>query len=290
MYLQEQELHQYLEAFLLDRRAQNFTPGTVKFYHEKLRFFVDRFNDVPITEITPTELRQFFLDMSISHNPGGVHCIYRTVKTFLRWYEMEFEPDGWRNPINKVKAPKLPLEPLEPVPLQNIGEMLKYSKARDKAILLCLLDTGARAMEFLNMNLADVNQLAGEILIRQGKGGKPRFVYLGAKSRKALRNYLKQRTDNSNTLWVTDDGTKLTYPGLRMILKRRADQVGISAPSIHSFRRAFAIGMLRSGCDLVTLANLMGHSSLSVLQRYLKQDNADLRKAHRLAGPVDDNF
>jgi site-specific recombinase XerD len=40
----------------------------------------------------------------------------------------------------------------------------------------------------------------------------------------------------------------------------------------------------------VTLANLLGHSSLSVLQRYLKQTNEDLRIAHRLASPVDNGL
>jgi hypothetical protein len=70
--------------------------------------------------------------MAETHTSGGVHCIYRTVKTFLLWYEQEFEPEAWHNPIRKVKPPKVPNEPLEPVPLQNISEMLKYSKAGRK--------------------------------------------------------------------------------------------------------------------------------------------------------------
>ena len=71
------------------------------------------------------------------------------------------------------------------------------------------------------------------------------------------------------------------------MLERYAKLAGIDAPSAHDFRRAFAITMLRNGTDLVTLARLMGHSNLKVLQRYLKQLPEDLQEAHRLAGPVD---
>jgi integrase len=74
---------------------------------------------------------------------------------------------------------------------------------RDAAILLCRLDTGTRAGEFLNMDLEDLNQASGTILIRKGKGGKPGQVYLGKHSRKILRKYLKHSTDDSLALWVT---------------------------------------------------------------------------------------
>jgi site-specific recombinase XerD len=281
-----QELRTWVDAFILDRKAQNLSPGTIQFYRVKLKLFTD-YCDIAMTDITSSELRNFILHLSETHKPGGVHCVYRAVRAFLSWYENEVE--DWRNPIHKVRPPKVPSEPLNAIPLQNIASMIRFSGDRDKAILLALLDTGARAMEFLNINTDDVN-ISGEILIRQGKGRKPRTVYLGAKSRKAVRAYLKQRGDNNNALWITDEGTRLTYTGLRMILRRRAKQANIPTPPIHAFRRAFAISMLRGGTDLITLANLMGHTSLSVLQRYLKQTNEDTRLAHVHASPVDNNL
>ena len=59
------------------------------------------------------------------------------------------------------------------------------------------------------------------------------------------------------------------------------------APSLHSFRRAFAINMLRAGVDIYSLQLLMGHADLQVLRRYLAQTNDDLLKAHRKGSPVD---
>jgi integrase/recombinase XerD len=165
-----------------------------------------------------------------------------------------------------------------------------FTGDRDAAILLCLLDTGARASEFLSINLNDINQARGDILIRQGKGRKPRTVYIGKLSKRALRRYLNHRRDGSTALWVTHPrcgSERVGYDGLRGILTRRAHEAGVEAPSLHDFRRAFALAMLRNGTDIFTLAKLMGHEGISVLQRYLKQTNLDTEEAHRRAGPVD---
>lgn len=105
------------------------------------------------------------------HNPGGIHAHYRVIRTFFNWWEDEIEPENWRNPIHRVKAPKLRVEPLEPANFKNIKAMLKTCKrdifagTRDKAILLALLDTGTRAGELVAMNLEDLD-ITGAILIR----------------------------------------------------------------------------------------------------------------------------
>jgi integrase/recombinase XerD len=156
--------------------------------------------------------------------------------------------------------------------------------------MLCLLDTGARVTEFLNMNIEDINQVRGDILIRQGKGHKPRAVYIGKQSKRALRKYLSSRRDHCPALWLTHPrfgSERLSYDGLSEILHRRAVGAKVEEPSLHDFRRAFALAMLRNGTDVFTLAKLMGHEGINVLQRYLKQTNLDTEEAHRRAGPVD---
>jgi integrase/recombinase XerD len=150
-----------------------------------------------------------------------------------------------------------------------------------------LLDTGARAAEFTSMQLQDLNVVTGSILIRVGKGRKPRTVFLGKRTRKAVRAYLKHRNDDCPYLWVTRTRSKLTYSGLRQIIRRRAFDANVEIPGIHDFRRAFAINMLRNGTDLITLSRLMGHADLQVLRRYLAQTDKDIQDAHHRAGPVD---
>ncbi len=153
--------------------------------------------------------------------------------------------------------------------------------------MLCLLDTGLRANEMVSLLLADINLISGAILVRHGKGGKTRKVFIGEKTRKAVRFYLRNREDECPALWITKDRTQLTGQGLNQIVRRRAAQAGIKRPGLHSFRRAFAINMLRAGVNVYSLQLLMGHADLQVLRRYLAQTTEDIAQAHRIGSPVD---
>lgn len=293
--LKNDYLATWIDAFLIDRKAQNLKPGSVQFYKEKLVAFLAFCETQAITrisQITPNDIRQFMLALEAGHNAGGCHTFYRGIRAFFLWYEYENEPENWQNPIKRVKAPKVAFEPLEPIPLPVFRALLKtcgqdFTGARDKALLLCLLDSGARANEFLNINLDDLDVTAGSILIRSGKGSKPRYVFIGKEARRSLRRYLNKRNDGNLALWITDEGERLAYDGLRAILVRRSKQAGVVYYSPHAYRRAFALGCLRNGMDVFSLQRLMGHSDLQVLRRYLAQTDGDLSTAHRLYSPVD---
>ncbi|MFC2065227.1 tyrosine-type recombinase/integrase [Chloroflexota bacterium] len=288
-----------IDSFIIDRRAQNLSKGTIRFYQKKLKYFTDFCDSQAVNDLLQIDanlIRQFLLHLGESgHNPGGIHAMYRSLKTFLRWWENEFEPDDWKNPINKVKAPRVSIEPLEPVDYEVVKAMIticpmNFTGLRDKAMMLFLLDTGVRASELISVNIEDLNPITGDVLIKIGKGRKPRTVYIGSKSRKVLRAYLKVRKDNSLALWVTDEGEPITYWGVRMMIRRRANQAGVKPPKLHAFRRWFALTCLRAGMDVYSLQELMGHADLQILRRYLKQTNQDIREAHRKASPVDNGL
>ena len=286
----------WIDAFLIERKSRGQSRGTIKFYKRCMTLFVTFCETQAIKEITqiePNDIRQFMLWLeNTGHNAGGVHAAYRTLRAFLNWWEDEVEPENWKNPIKKVHAPKVKIEPLEPAEIKDVRSMINACNSdlygvRDKAILLALMDTGARASEFLNINLDDLNLATGEVLIRSGKGGKPRTVFVGKKSRKAIRAYLRMRTDNNDSLWATIDGERLTYSGLRAVMRRRAEAAKVDAPAIHSFRRLFALTMLRNDVDIFSLQRLLGHSDLQVMRRYLAQSDKDTELAHRKGAPVD---
>jgi integrase/recombinase XerD len=280
--------------------------GKIPFAHALVAQWIERRPPEPKAtvrvrpRVQPSLIREYLLFLERTHNPGGVHAHFRTLRTFLFWWEDEVEPDDWKNPIRKVKAPRLAVEPIEGVSLEVVRQLVSvcargtFTGDRDAAVLYCLFDTGARASEFLNMDLEDVNQARGEILIRKGKGRKPRYVYIGRTARKALRKYLKHREDDCPALWVSAPrfvSTRLTISGLRTAVARRAREAGIKPPALHDFRRGFALAMLRNGVDVYTLARLMGHEGIDVLKRYVRLTDADAETAHRRASPVDNlNF
>ncbi len=290
-----QDIRILAEQFLLARKAENLAAGTLRFYAFKLKLFNDYCEAQQVKDIaniTPDLIRRFMLYLEGSHNAGGCHAAYRTLRAFLHWYEREFELDDWKNPIKRVKAPKAGQEPLDPVSPETVQALLACCKndftgRRDRALILFLLDSGTRAAECLAVNLENIDLATGAVLIRRGKGRKPRTVFVGRHTRRALRAYFKLRVDNHPALWLTNEGERLSYWGLRSMIQRRAKLAGVEAPELHGFRRAFALTMLRNGVDLITLQRLMGHADLTVLGRYLAQTESDLQQAYQQHSPVD---
>jgi site-specific recombinase XerD len=286
-----------VRQFIRAKRVEGLSKFTLTFYDQQLAHFT-RFCDLQgvmvIAGVDANLLRGFLgWHAETGHNPGGLHAAYRAVRVFLFWFEVEFEPEGWKNPIARVKAPKVPVQVLDPAPVDDVQRMMKSCDvgtvlgARDLAVLCVLVDTGIRARELLAIDRDDFDPVTGEIVIQHGKGDKPRSVYLGAKAKRAVRGYLKLRDDDDPALFVTGGGERLRYGGLRGLVRRRAALAGVPAPDLHAFRRLFALSMLRAGVDLLTLSRLMGHTSLQMLSRYAKQINDDLAIAHAKSSPVD---
>jgi integrase/recombinase XerD len=273
--VQESHLDSWLEAFLLDTGL-----GA---------------NELCSINLEDINLITGEIHIKIGKGRKSRYAFIGSKKTFLKWWEFEVEPDGWKNPINKVKSPRVPIEPLDPVKIEDIKAILEICPKdtlvglRDKAMVYFLLDSGVRANELLEINFEDINSMTGEILIRQGKGRKPRYVFIGTKTRKAVRAELKCRNDQSPFLWITKNNDKLTYWGLKGMMRNRASQANVPIPSIHSFRRWFTLTCLRAGANVYSIQELMGHADLQILKRYLKQTNADIKDSFNTVLPVD-NF
>ena len=194
----------------------------------------------------------------------------------------------------KVKAPKVLIEPIEPISIEDVRALIDICQRgyligeRDRAIFLFLLDTGARAQEVCNINLEDVEISSDEVIIREGKGRKPRIVFIAGKAMKAIRAYLRTRDNlEVQALFVSKTLERLTYDGLRQILQRRSKLAGLKKePTLHDFRRQFALSMLNNGADIFSLQRLMGHKDISILRRYLAQTTGDIRAAHDKGSPV----
>ncbi len=287
-----------IESFLIDRKAAGLSPNTIKFYKQFLSPFLaycDANALKLVQDVSADFLRRYFLTLAETHNPGGVHASFRTLRAFFRWLLVEeIMPADWKNPMLKVKAPKVTLEPLEPVALEDVKTLISACSSgtptddRDRAVFLVLLDTGLRAQELCDINLEDADLNTGGITIRYGKGGKTRTVFIGKKTRKAVRAYLRHRDDREPALFLCRDDERIAYDALRLMLHRRAKLAHVPGkPTLHAFRRAFALNMLRNGADVFALQKLLGHSDLQIMRRYLAQNNQDTQLAHLRGSPVD---
>jgi len=289
-------LRRWADGFTLAKQSQNLSPRTITIYRDNLSRFVaycEARNITAIEAIDPTLLREYMLSLAEHHNAGGQHQHYRVIKTFFLWWGDEAAPEGWKNPIRKVPAPKLPDKIMPPVEMADVTAMLDtcggdYFGVRDKAMMLTLIDTGLRANELLSLDVADFDSVTGALTVKQGKGGKGRVVFAGQRTRKVIRAWLKERGNSGGAMFPAKHGARLNYRALRAVIERRARDAGLTdAPELHAFRRGFALAMLRDGCDIVTLSRLMGHSDLSLIRRYTKQTSDDLREAAERHSPAD---
>ncbi len=220
-----------IESFLIDRQAEGLARCTIKFYRQNLHPFCTYCSDNGVQlvqDVSPDLLRRYFLKLAETHNPGGVHGYFRSLRALFRWLTLEeIMPPEWRNPMLKIKPPKVNLPPLEPISLEDVRALIDtcehgtFAGERDRAVLLFLLDTGSRASEACHVKLEDANLDTGEVIIRYGKGGKSRAVFLGRITRRAVRAYLRERNDHCPALFVYKPGDFLTYDGLLQQLERR---------------------------------------------------------------------
>lgn len=294
------------DEFLSAKKVEGLADTTLEIYYRNIHRFIMFCDTQMVKNLTQVDvglIRKFMIYMEdTGHNPGGCHQAYRNVRTFIYWCEAEEEDNdeikSWRNPFlsKRLKAPKLNEEPLEPVPDEVVVKMMNccdktIKGLRDKAILMILTDTGVRAAELYNMMLKDVNWVNRSIVVRNGKGGKPRPVFFCKETKKVLISYLKLREDRLPNLFATitfrgRDSRNIDYRALLDIVRDVSKKAKVEKPTIHSFRRTFAITMLRNKTDIFTLQRLMGHADLQVLRRYLRQDITDLKAAHDENSPV----
>ncbi len=291
------DLQAHLDSFLIDCRARRLAAGTIDFYRAKLRVFLAYLQGEEVQTvdaITPAVIRAYLAGMQDRGLKAHTqHASARAIRTWCNWLAAEGEIA--QSPMKRVRMPKLdnPILPaFTPEEVQALLDACLIS--RDKAIVFVLLDTGVRARELLALDVGDVDLTTGAVMVRQGKGGKDRIVYLGAKTRQALQRYLRRRQDvsmgASSPLWVSRSGGRLKLAGLRQVLRRLAERSGVEHCHPHRFRRTFALWSLRAGMDIYSLQRLMGHADLDMLRRYLAQVEGDLRTAHHKFGAVDSNL
>ncbi len=285
-------IERWIAAFLVARRAEGKRESTLTFYRKRLGTFVTYCQNHHVTDIDAidaTLLREFILSLAEHHNAGGQKQYYSVIRALMRWYETEAAPDGWRNPVKKVKPPTVPLPPLESASEASIRAMLTVADARDTVIILTLADCGLRAGELCALRVADFDFATGALSVRQSQtNAGVRVVYCGQKTCKAIRTMLRSRSAKGEKPLFQARGQKpLTYMGLRSVIARLAKEVGVKAPPLHSFRRYAGLSLVRSGVDLITVARVLGHSGIGVLTRYAKIAGTDIQAAMAQHSPAD---
>lgn len=288
------ELQELFTLWQESMLARNLAPKTLKNYTLEVGNFLRFLETQGIT--TPDAVQPIHIRRWLVYRRGqGVSARqlrndYQSPATFWAWLTREGLVA--HNPFAQVEKPKAPvkvkpvLSPEEVQALLRACEGTHWLRLRDRALILTALDTGARAHELAQLTVADASR---ESLLITGKGQKQRIVFLSPETRIALKRYLKAcpfPLQDDSPLWWGRYGA-LTLSGLLEAIQKVGQRAGLKGHlGAHIFRRSYATWSLRSGIDLETLRQLLGHADFSSMKHYLALVETDLKRAHQQHSPV----
>jgi site-specific recombinase XerD len=169
---------------------------------------------------------------------------------------------------------------------KHLAAVEAWPSARDRAIALLPLYAGTRIAEIAALDTGDVRLSArkGELHLI-GKGEKSRTVPAHAALRAALTAWLAERPSypaaaSSAALFLSGRGTRMTTDALADVIGRITAAAGLEDHvTSHVLRHTFGTELTRSGTDIVTVAELMGHASLETTRLYTRPSAADMQRA-----------
>ena len=183
---------------------------------------------------------------------------------------------------SEQKLPNI-LSPYEIEQLIDFYDHNLFISSRNKTIIDFMYSTGCRVSELINIEESDID--IDDAFVRlEGKGSKQRIVPLGSKVIVNLEKYLELRNQfkniKNNYLFISKSYKKLDRTAVFRIIKSTGVKVGINTSIYpHILRHSAATHMLEGGCDLRTVQEFLGHSSVSTTQIYTKVTKAFLEEA-----------
>lgn len=261
--------------------------------------FKNKYNtieDITLNEIRSlnnSDIYSFIFFLAESHYQNNSRVIkIEHLKTFFD-YLFNIKHTIFKEPFKKINSErklekKLPnyLSLDEAKRLINLYEnSTDEIEIRDNAMLHIFLNCGLRLSEIKNLNIEDINLDDNKFTII-GKGNKERTNYLNKKTKDALIKYLKIR-DNShdnnkkhnNALFLTFYGYRMSQFTINKIVKRayRKAELDENVYTVHTLRHTCATLLYRSGVNIKTIQELLGHVHIDTTEIYTHLDNQEVK-------------
>jgi integrase/recombinase XerD len=307
-----------LQAFFTDYlpRLRGLSPHTLHSYRDTLvlllRFLAASKGIAPVRldlgDILPEDVVHFLCHLERTrHNKTSTRNVrLAAIHAFFRHVAALF-PDRLEQAQRMLCIPlkRAATQPVDYLEYEEICAVLdSVDRAttdgrRDYALLATMFNTGARVQEILDLRVGDC-QLIKPFQVRlSGKGRKVRICPLWPQTAELLRDLYAERNLSRHAdtrLFLNHRGEPLTRFGVRYILARQCERARTVCPSLarkrlhpHSMRHGTAIYLLKSGVDLVTVSQWLGHASINTTNRYATIDMEMKREAIAKAEPPDEH-
>lgn len=278
------ELELLIQDFLNYKLTiQGKSINTVNTYKYDLLLFSTyiRTNNLNIKTISTNDLYNYVLtmkDLSNTTKRKKVACI-RSFFKFLTNKEKYLD----NNPALELEYAKqikqLPIY----LSLDECKQLLSViTKPRDFCLISIFLHCGLRISELCNLNLNDVKDDYIKVL---GKGGKERTIPLDSTMKDILHSYIRNYRNpikaKDNALFLSRLKHRISVDAVQLILKNYLKLAGLEGRkySPHKLRHSFSTNLYKAGVNILTLKEILGHSTVTSTQIYTHIENAELQKA-----------
>lgn len=195
-----------------------------------------------------------------------------TFVAIVRWFEMRGVPLNLRG----LKPQRRREQPPRWLAADDVRQLLAaVQDRRYRLAFQVVVATGLRVGELCALEVADIDRERPLLRVRCGKGGDGRLVYLPPTLREYFRRYW--RTYRPEGVFFQRrpgiDRRPLHPATLNEALARAQVAAGLpERVTTHRLRHTYAIQSLRSGLDIVSLQEQMGHRCIRSTVRYLTPD------------------
>lgn len=263
-----------LQIFAANKKLENLKEDTIKqyvLYNRKLLEYTGKRYD----QVTTEDVKFWLAEYSMRVCSNTVANAKRYFSSFYGWcHENGYITKNIIKPINNIKTDPPKKEHMTPEEVEAVRDSCQ--DIRELALVDLLLSTGIRVGELTALKIEDVDFLRGQITLRSEKSRKFRTIYLDARAKKHLVEFLHTRTDNSPFLFPHKRKNRaLGYPpalkkgGIEMILHGIGDRAGLRKNcTVHLFRRTFATTLFDRGVKLEYIKELLGHASTSTTEHH----------------------
>jgi integrase len=234
----------------------------------------------PMTEVTPVHIESYKI-----HRRSKVadSTVNRELALLKRMFNLAITWDLFLglNPVRKVKFFRelnIGLRVLSP---EEEKALLQNAIPYLQDLICFALNTGLRIGEIFSLRWSNVDLQKGILAVFASKTQTIREIPINSETRRVLEAWNLNKK-NENVFYNPQTGKP--FVDLKTGFALACEKSGISGVTWHTLRHTFASRLVNSGVDIVTVKELLGHSSISVTMRYahtnIESKRAAVEKLH----------
>ncbi len=286
-------MDKYIDEFIDYLKYQRkYSSYTYNDYYDDLIFFKEYLSNecISFNDLEYSDIRLYFkyLDDK-NYSKNTISRKISSIRSFYKFLSRNnyITSNPFIVPVGIKKDKLLPkfLYYNELEKLFDVCDVSTLLGLRDRLLFEMLYATGMRVSEIENVKIKDIDMDNMYIKVL-GKGSKERYVYFGEYVLEYLELYLSKRDDNCPYLFINKNKDRLTSRGMRLIINKCVNKASLETKiSPHTIRHTFATHLINEGCDLLSIKELLGHSSLRTTEVYTHITSDALKSTYLKSHP-----